>query len=208
MSQYQPMYNSFQRDPRDRYVPTSRISVAASVYLPASDLDLQTGQLKPDHQRRRRTQAQRLEREELEKKEQKLKETLQRDMKKGGVRISIWTAAFIVCAVLVMGGLSVGLQRSRLTGYQDQINKLQIAIEACQESMSDLEIAIAKASDEATICYAASQTLNMIPAESAKAVHLSAVDTRPLQTAAQPAQNAQEIAAAATQIPMLASAGN
>jgi len=74
--------------------------------------------------------------------------------------------------------------------------------------MSDLEIAIAKASDEATICYAASQNLNMIPAESAKAVHLSAVDTRPLQTAAQPAQNAQEIAAAATQIPMLASAGN
>lgn len=208
MSQYQPLYNSFQRDQRDRYVPTSRISVAASVYLPSSDLDLQTGQLKPDHLRRRRTQAQRLEREELEKKEQKLKESLQRDMKKGGVRVSAWTALLVVVLVFFIGGLTIGLQRSQFAAYQEQANKMQKAIEACQKSIDELEIDIQKASDETTICYAASQNLHMIPAESAKAVHLSAVDTRPMQTAAQPVQSAQEIAAAATQIPMLASAGN
>lgn len=208
MSQYQPMYNSFQRDPRDRYVPTSRISVAASVHLPSSDLDLQTGQLKPDHMRRRRTQAQRLEREELEKKEQKLKEAMQRDMKKGGLRVSGYTAIAVVFAVLCICGLKVILMHGAIDEFQKQINKTQTAIAACQENITELEIAIGKASDEATICYAASQNLRMIPAESAQAVHLPAVDTRPLRTVARPAQDVQEIAAASTQIPMLASAGN
>ena len=54
MAQYQPMYDSFDRSLPERYVPTARMSVSASVYLPGSEVDMYTGQLKPDRQRRRR----------------------------------------------------------------------------------------------------------------------------------------------------------
>ena len=37
MSQYQPMYDTFQRETRERYVPSARLNVAASVQLPGSD---------------------------------------------------------------------------------------------------------------------------------------------------------------------------
>ena len=50
MSQYVPMYDSFAQYNTERYVPTSRMSVSNSVYLPGSEVDLRTGQLKPDRQ--------------------------------------------------------------------------------------------------------------------------------------------------------------
>ena len=67
MSQYEPLYDSFDRSMRERYVPTARMSVSASVYLPGSEVDLYTGQVKPDRPRRRRTQSKRLEAERLER---------------------------------------------------------------------------------------------------------------------------------------------
>ena len=56
MSQYEPLYDSFSHGGHGGYVPTPRMSVSASVYLPGSDVDPQTGWLKPDRQRRCRTQ--------------------------------------------------------------------------------------------------------------------------------------------------------
>ena len=50
---------------------------------------------------------------------------------------------------------------------------------------AELETRVAEASDAAVICYAASQNLNMIPAESAEAIHLVAMDTRPMTQRAQ-----------------------
>ena len=46
-------------------MPTPRMSVSSSVYLPGSDVDPQTGWLKPDRQRRCRTQGKKLEMERL-----------------------------------------------------------------------------------------------------------------------------------------------
>lgn len=211
MSQYQPMYDSFQRNNRERYVPTPRINVSASVYLPGSDLDMATGQLKPDRVRRHRTQAQRLEEQRLEEEDRRLKESLQREMKKGGVRVT-WPTAVLICASLIICCFfTICYQWSMLSDCQSQLNTLQRDIQACKTDNDDLEVEIAAASDPAVICYAASQNLNMIPAESAEAIHLVAVDTRPMVTASRKMQPAVQTVTAevqATQVPAIASAGN
>lgn len=59
------------------------------------------------------------------------------------------------------------------------VNRLERSIADCRSANAALETQIAEASDAATICYAAARDLNMIPAESAEAIHLVAVDTRP-----------------------------
>ena len=78
MAQYEPMYDSFRRRASERYVPSARMSVSSSVYLPGSEVDLYTGQLKPDHQRRCRVQGKRLEEERLERERRKLEAALRR----------------------------------------------------------------------------------------------------------------------------------
>lgn len=208
MSQYQPMYDSFQRVSRERYVPAPRISVSASVHLPGSELDPYTGQLKPDRVRRHRTQAQRLEQQHLAEEDRRLKESLQREMKKGGVRVT-WLTALVICATLAVACLfTVGYQLSILSACQSQLNTLQRDIQACKTENDDLEVEIAAASDPAVICYAASQNLNMIPAASAEAIELVAVDTRPMMTAmhsVQPPVQTVSATVQTTQVPAIAS---
>ena len=76
MSQYEPLYDSFSHGGRGGYVPTPRMSVSSSVYLPGSDVDPQTGWLKPDRQRRCRTQGKQLEMERLTREQQALEVVL------------------------------------------------------------------------------------------------------------------------------------
>jgi len=209
MSQYQPMYDTFQRDTRERYVPSSRISVSASVFLPASDIDMTTGQLKQDHVRRRRTQGKRLEAERLERESRKNQESLERELKKGGVRVT-WISALVICASLVFGCLfTLDYQLSTLQGIQDQRNKIDADMAACEALYEELLDEFEIASSETKICYAAAQDLKMIPAEAAEAVYLVPVDTRPLVTASQnPQQIKADVMVQPTQIPTVASAGN
>ncbi|MEG0997039.1 MAG: hypothetical protein RSH26_08760, partial [Clostridia bacterium] len=88
-------------------VPTGRMSVSNSVYLPGSDLDIQTGSLKPDRQRRCRTQNMRLEMERLEKEEQRISADMHHELSKGGVRVSMRFAIFLVAFVLFVCGIAV-----------------------------------------------------------------------------------------------------
>ena len=208
MSQYQPTYDSFQRDPRERYVPTSRIGVAASVHLPGSDLDPYTGQLKPERVRRHRTQAQRLEQERLQEEDRKLRESLAREMKKGGVRVT-WLTALVLCSVLIFGCLfTIGYQRSVIAGYQAQQNQITAEKERCLEENKELSAAVETARDISTIGYAA-RNLGLIRADGVEAVYLTAVDTRPAKNIKkQPVVQTIEAAAQATQVPVSASAGN
>ena len=205
MAQYQPMYDSFNRMP-ERYVPTARMGVSANVYLPGSDVDFYTGQLKPEHQRRHRTQAQRLERAQLERREQK-KQALQKEMEKGGVRIQIWKGILICWIFLCICGAGLLWQMGQIVACQNEINRQQALIDEYRRANAELEEQIAAASDPAVICYAASQELNMIPAESAKAIQLTAVDTRPLETAKRQQMTAaiQTEQVQNTPIPMIAS---
>lgn len=180
MSQYEPLYDSFSHGGHGGYVPTPRMSVSSSVYLPGSDVDPQTGWLKPDRQRRCRTQGKKLEMERLTREQQALEESIRREMSKGGVRISIRLGVFLTALLLFICGLCILLQQGAIADRQKAINRLERSISDCRSQNAALETQIAEASTEAAICYAASQDLNMIPAESAEAIHLVAMDTRPL----------------------------
>ena len=208
MSQYQPTYDSFQRDPRERYVPTSRIGVAASVQLPGSEVDPYTGQLMPDRVRRHRTQAQRLEQERLQDEDRKLRESLAREMKKGGIRVT-WLTALLICSVLAFVSLfTIGYQRSMIVSYQEQKNELADERDRCTLRNEELTEAVNAAQDISTIGYAA-RNLGLIRAEAVEAVYLTAVDTRPMKTAQkQPVIQTIEATAQTTQVPVMASAGN
>ena len=183
MSQYEPLYDSFSHGGHGGYVPTPRMSVSASVYLPGSDVDPQTGWLKPDRQRRCRTQGKKLEMERLTREQQALEESIRREMSKGGVRISVRMGVFLTALLLFICGLCVLLQQGTIADRQKDINRLERSIADCRSQNAALETQIAEASTEAAICYAAARDLNMIPAESAEAIHLVAVDTRPTASA-------------------------
>lgn len=183
MSQYEPLYDSFSHGGHGGYVPTPRMSVSASVYLPGSDVDPQTGWLKPDRQRRCRTQGKKLEMERLTREQQALEESIRREMNKGGVRISVRMGVFLTALLLFICGLCVLLQQGTIADRQKDINRLERSIADCRSQNAALETQIAEASTEAAICYAAARDLNMIPAESAEAIHLVAVDTRPMASA-------------------------
>ncbi|MCI5955911.1 MAG: hypothetical protein MRZ54_02885 [Clostridiales bacterium] len=206
MSQYEPMYDSYSRTAQERYVPTPRMSVSSSVYLPGSDVDIQTGRLKPDRQRRCRTQGKRLEIERLEREEQELKASVQREMSKGGTRISVRTGILLIAVLLFVCGISILIQQGTIADRQKAVNRLESSIADCRSQNAALETQIAEASDAATICYAAARNLNMIPAESAEAIHLVAVDTRPKAATAQAEQQQPDVQAAqTTPVPALAS---
>ena len=179
MSQYEPLYDSFSHGGHGGYVPTPRMSVSASVYLPGSDVDPQTGWLKPDRQRRCRTQGKKLEMERLTREQQALEESIRREMSKGGVRISVRMGVFLTALLLFICGLCVLLQQGTIADRQKDINRLERSIKDYRAQNASLEEEIAQASDASTICYAAARDLNMIPAEAAEAVYLVAVDTRP-----------------------------
>ena len=183
MSQYEPLYDSFSHGGHGGYVPTPRMSVSASVYLPGSDVVPQTGWLKPDRQRRCRTQGKKLEMERLTREQQALEESIRREMSKGGVRISVRMGVFLTALLLFICGLCVLLQQGTIADRQKDINRLERSIADCRSQNAALETQIAEASTEAAICYAAARDLNMIPAESAEAIHLVAVDTRPMASA-------------------------
>ena len=176
MSQYEPLYDSFSHGGHGGYVPTPRMSVSASVYLPGSDVDPQTGWLKPDRQRRCRTQGKKLEMERLTREQQALEESIRREMSKGGVRISVRMGVFLTALLLFICGLCVLLQQGTIADRQKDINRLERSIADCRSQNAALETQIAEASTEAAICYAAARDLNMIPAESAEAIHLVDVD--------------------------------
>lgn len=201
MSQYEPMYDSF--GPGQRYVPNSRMSVSYGVFLPGGDVDILTGQLKPDHQRRCRTQAMRLERDELPGEAERLKASISREMSKGGVRISRRLGIFLIALLLFSCGLYVLVQQSTIVERQKDINRLERSIADCRAQNQLLQEQIDEASDAAAICYTASQELNMIPAEAVTPIRLISVDTRPLEPRTFTAQNQQT--AESTPIPMTAS---
>lgn len=213
MSQYEPLYDSFSHGGHGGYVPTPRMSVSASVYLPGSDVDPQTGWLKPDRQRRCRTQGKKLEMERLTREQQALEESIRREMSKGGVRISVRMGVFLTALLLFICVLCVLLQQGTIADRQKDINRLERSIADCRSQNAALETQIAEASTEAAICYAAARDLNMIPAESAEAIHLVAVDTRPMASAGTETQAQADAAievpsaqtTSATHVPAMAS---
>ena len=203
MSQYEPLYESFAQG--SRFVPNNRMNVSYGVFLPGGDMDMMTGQLKPDYQRRCRTQGKRLEMERLEREEKVLQESLNREMQKGGVRISRRLGIFLIALLLFTCGLCVLVQQSTIVQRQKDINRLERSIADCRAQNDLLQTQIDEASDEASICYAAARDLNMVRADTVPAIQLVGVNTRPLETGIATAQAQPEQDAETTPVPMLAS---
>lgn len=183
MSQYEPFYDTFNRNVPDRFVPAARMNVSPSVYLPGAEIDFVTGQLKPDRQRRRRTQSKRLELERLEREQKRIDEAIQREKSKGGVRISLRAGVLFVAVLLFVLGTIVLYQQGQIVQRQKEINHIERAIAEQRTQIEALQAKVAEASDAAVICYTASQKLGMVPAETVAAIHLTAADTRPAQRA-------------------------
>lgn len=207
MAQYQPMYDSFHRT-RERYVPTARLGVSVNVQLPGGDIDLETGRLKPDHQRRRRTQSLQLENTHLGHEKHRVAKKLNVDNReKGKIKVSTLLGITIVFSFLLLGVTLI--QQGVINMWQERINDQETVIDNYKASILLLEEELAAASDPSIICYAASQELNMVPAESIKAIELTAADTRPLETAKRQRQMANAAAQAeqiqTTPVPMTAS---
>lgn len=180
MSQYQPMYDSFQRVNQERFVPTTRMNIAASVSLDDPIMDEVTGQVKQQPPRRRRTQAMEIERRRLEKEESDLDAFIRREEPQKGLRVDWRIAALMICVVFFAGGMF-------LLGLQGEVQKRALANEAViaqgravYNETVRLQEEIEAKLDVANIGSAAVNDLNLVRAVDSEAVHLLAVDTRPM----------------------------
>lgn len=213
MAQHGMVYRSYENEYGQEYIyPTQRMYVHSSVYLPSSEIDPRTGLLKPDNPRRGRTQAKRLEYAHLDKEYRQLDASLKARAEYPGARVSLRGAILLIAVTAFFLGILLLSQQGTLAERQKSLNRMNESIEACAKANDELASQIAEASDAATICYTAARDLNMISGEAAEAIHLVAMDTRPLDTQARLAQESQHSdqavrAGEETPVPAIASVG-
>jgi cell division protein FtsL len=157
-----------------------------------------------------------LESAHLDMEYQQLGEALRRRMEKPGHRMSLRTAILLVAAVAFVLGLLLLSQQGTLAEQQKLLNRMNKSIEECGATNDLLAEQITEASDASVICYAAVRDLHMIPGEAAEAIHLVAMDTRPMDAQPQYALGTgtdsagnpqQQPVPETTMIPAVASAG-
>lgn len=182
MAQAYQTYGNYENEYGRGYVPPGRLYVHSSVYLPNSEIDPCTGLLKPDVRRQGRIQAKRLEYASLEREYKELEVQRRQVETKPGFRISIQTAILSVAIFAFVLGILYLSQQGTLAERQKDYNIVCQDVDSYQKANNEISARIAEASDATVICYAAARDLNMIPAESAQAIHLVAMDTRPTQT--------------------------
>lgn len=172
-------YDSHQAFDSRYYQPTDRFYVRSSVYLPSSDMDPVSGMLRRDSRRRGRTQALRMEAKLLDREYEKMQAAMAARRKEKGIRIPLrYGVLSVVLVTLMLAGILLVQQGTLLQRRQD-LAAMQQRIETIQAENTAIRDQISENSDAATICYAASQNLGMVPASSTQAIHLTAVDTRP-----------------------------
>ena len=212
MAQQYAAYGSYENEYGREYIyPNGRMYVHSSVRLPNSEVDLRTGMLKPEADRRGRTQAMRMEYEALEREHSQINEAFQRRMNQSGFRLSLRAAVLLLVATACVLLVMVLAQQGTLVERQKSLSKITKQVETAMKSNALIADEIAEASKATAVCYAAARDLKMIPSEAAEAIHLLAADTRPMETRVQYAtsagNNAQETSVEATMVPSIASAG-
>lgn len=184
MAQYMTYGNFDKESPFEEIYQSGRMYVRAGVFLPDSDMDPRTGMLKPNNPRRGRVQAKSMEMQRLESEYSQLDKALEAHAKKRGIRIPAKIATLTAFAYLIAIMLFLLYQQGQLVEAQNLSKISRSRLESIVATNNALQAQIAEASDASTVCYAAARELNMIPSTSAKAIHLEAVDTRPLETMA------------------------
>ena len=178
MSQYGINPQEYGDQPEFRFEPSRRMTVSSSVMVPASDIDFSNGMLKSDFQRRRRTQALEMEREENRQAEEKLKKEIQREEKKKGIRVPLKPCGIALAVLIALCCVTLLARYGVALSTQKEITRVRNSISSYNKTNQQLEAEIAAATDISVIGYKASQELGMIPASEAKAVYLQAPSTR------------------------------
>lgn len=201
MTQQPLYYDDFQEYAYDaaHTVPSQRMYVRNSVYLPCGELDPRTGLPVSDRAPHGRTQAKRMELNELNKRIEK------EEAVPPGLRIPTRVAVALLAVAAFALGILMLTQQGNITQRQKELDKLNRQVEACQKSSELLSAQIAEASDAAKICYAAVQDLGMIPGEAAQAIYLTSVNTRPAEDGVQSVSASVPDDVQATSIPAVAS---
>jgi len=160
---------------------TGRLYVRPNVYLPNSEIDFNTGMLRQTARRVGRTQALRSEVGRLDTEYAKLQSMLRARADEKGRRMPLRSAVVLIAAIVMLFSVILLVQQGNIIAKEDTVRLMNAKIQSTRDEISDLTAQIDEASDPVQICYAAARDLDMIPAESAQAIYLTALSTRPSQ---------------------------
>ena len=169
-----------------------RIRVRSYVYLPNCEID-SNGFLCAENQPRGRTQAMSQEYTWLKKEDERMTKAYQRQVEDKHIKMPFYMGTtFIIAAIILLGALLLG-KWGTLQYEQNELCSVNESIERSAKTIAALVRQVDEASDEMVICYTAAHELDMIPASAAAAIHLSAMDTRPLEYRFQDHQSSQAL---------------
>ena len=159
----------------------TRMYVRPNVYLPNGEIDFQSGMVREAERRTGRTQALRREASQLDSEYARLQAQLQARVNEKGRRMPMRTAVILIAAFIVLFSIVLLVQQGNIIAKENSIEQINENIKATQAVVSDIQAQIDEASDPVQICYTAARDLDMIPGESAEAIYLTALNTRPNQ---------------------------
>ncbi len=158
-----------------------RLYVRPNVYLPNSEIDLQTGLLKESERRVGRTQALRGEVRQLDTEYARLQAMLKARESEKGLRMSMKAAVTFILAAVMIFPVILLVQQGNIIAKEETIRLVNDKIRATQTVVDDITAQLDEASDPVQICYTAARDLDMVPGDSAQAIFLTALSTRPNQ---------------------------
>jgi hypothetical protein len=158
---------------------SARLYVRPNVYLPNGEIDFQTGMLCEAQRRAGRTQALRCEVHQLDAEFAKLKLMLQARANEKGKCISMKTAIWLVASLVLLFSFVLLVQQGNIASRNHTVSLLNEKIKVTAAVVSDVQAQIDEASDPVKICYTAARDLDMVPGDSAQAIYLEALSTRP-----------------------------
>lgn len=161
--------------------PSGRLYVRPNVYLPNSEVDLETGMVREAARRTGRTQALRSEARRLDTEYQKLQSMLKARANEKGRHMPLKSAVLLIFFVVLVFSVILLVQQGYLVAKEETVRQMNASVQSSREDIAAIQAQIDAASDPVAICYAAARDLGMIPAESAQAIYLTALSTRPAQ---------------------------
>jgi len=166
-------YNGFQT--------SGRLYVRPNVHLPNGEIDFQTGMVKEAERRTGRTQALRREARQLDTEYMKLQAILKVRVNEKGRRMPLKAAVILILSGFVFFSVLLLVQQGNIMAKESAVRQIEDKVTAAQTVVGDIQAQIDEASDPVQICYTAARDLDMVPGESAQAIYLTALSTRPNQ---------------------------
>ena len=161
--------------------PSGRLYVRPNVHLPNSEIDLNTGMVTEAARRTGRTQALRSEASRLDTEYQKLQSMLKEHVNEKGRRIPLRSAVLLILVIVMVFSVILLVEQGNIIAKEDAVSMMNAKVQATREDIAGIQAQIDEVSDPVAVCYTAARDLDMIPADSAQAIYLTALSTRPSQ---------------------------